>query len=327
MKPVVALVTARAARGLDEDQAPLEAALRAAGARVEIADWDEPRVDWAAFDMALLRSTWDYTDRLAQFLAWADAVAAVTTLCNPPAVVRWNTDKHYLSELAARGVPTVASTFVEPGASAAATLDGFLSTHREPELVVKPAVGAGSRDTQRYLRNSRSAVVAHAERLLDAGRSVLLQPYLDRVDEEGETALVFFAGRFSHAICKGAMLPSPAHTGDPAAGAPGLASASAAERSAAATGGTENALFRAERITSRRAAADERNVAAKALAAIPGASPLYARVDLIRGAAGEPVLLELELTEPSLFFGYAEGSAERFARAVLERVGAMRQPR
>ena len=114
MRPRVALVSARAARHLDEDLAPLLAALDEAGAEAVIADWDDPGVDWSGFRLALLRSAWDYTERLAEFLAWADRTSRLTTLLNPPAVVRWNTDKHYLRDLARAGVPTVPTRFVEP---------------------------------------------------------------------------------------------------------------------------------------------------------------------------------------------------------------------
>ena len=321
MKPVIALVSARAARGLDEDEAPLAAALRAAGAEVAIADWDDPGVSWESFDLALLRSTWDYTERLSEFLAWVERVSRLTTLSNPAAVVRWNTDKHYLLELARAGVPTVCSRFLEPGADAAVGLDSFLAQLEEPELVAKPAVGAGSRDTHRYRRRSRAAALAHVRQLLDAGRSVLLQPYLGRVDEYGETALIFFAGvfdpstgvkpgarggasmdvlHFDHAVRKGPMLPGPRDEhANPEVGA--------------------QPLFVAEHITPRTAQPDELEVAARALAAIPHEGLLYARVDLIRDAADAPVLLELELTEPSLFFGHSPGSAARLGRAVLDR--------
>lgn len=208
MKPLVALVTAREARGLDEDMPPLEAALHAVGAQSQIVDWDDAQVDWGSFDVALLRSTWDYTDRLQEFLAWVDAAARHTTLLNPPAVVRWNTDKHYLAELARAAVPVVPSTFIEPGESAEQALQDFLARHGDAsEFVVKPSVGAGSRDTQRLGRTEFEPAVAQARRLLSAGRSVLLQPYLDSVDRDGETALIYVAGQFSHAIRKGPLLP------------------------------------------------------------------------------------------------------------------------
>jgi O-ureido-D-serine cyclo-ligase len=122
----------------------------------------------------------------------------------------------------------------------------------------------------------------------------LLQPYLDSVDRDGETALIYFAGHFSHAIRKGPLLP-PGLAGSPAVG-----------------------LFAAERITPRTPGADELGVADLVLAALPFKAPLYARIDLIRDAGGAPTLLEVELTEPSLFFAHATGAAERFTATVLE---------
>ena len=290
MSAAIALVTARAARGLDEDLPPLKLALHSLGAEAQVVDWDDGQVDWASFDLALLRSTWDYAERLPEFLAWVERAANATTLLNPAPVVRWNTDKHYLAQLAHAGVPTVPSTFIEPGDSAAPVLDRFLAQHPCAEFVVKPSVGAGSRDTRRHTRAGIASALEHAQRLLDERRSVLLQPYLERVDEEGETALIYFTGRFSHAVCKGPLL------------APG----------AQAT----RALFAAEHIVARPPGADELRVAEQVLAGLPFKAPLYARIDLIRDAERAPRLLELELAEPSLFFAHAPGSAERFAAAV-----------
>jgi len=290
----VGLVSAHAARGLDEDLAPLLAALQDAGADASVADWDDPEVDWSAFRLALLRSTWDYTQRLAEFLAWADRTAKLTRLVNPPPVIRWNTDKHYLRDLARAGVPAVPTRFVEPGADAARALESFLREQSAPEWVVKPAVGAGSRDASRYAPGEEAAATDHIERLLQGGRSVLLQPYLGQVDREGETALIYFGGRFSHAIRKGPLL----------------------RRGSAPT----CALFAEEDITPRIPAAEELDVGERVLAALPFATPLYARVDLIRSDTGQPCLLELELTEPSLFFAHAPGSARGLADHLCSQV-------
>jgi hypothetical protein len=300
----IALITAAAARNLDEDLLPLEQALRALpDVQISIVNWDDPDTEWSRFDVALLRSAWDYTQRLDEFLGWAARTARVTRLLNPLPVVRWNTDKHYLRDLARVGIATVPSEFIEPGEDAAAALDLFIAMHcsngdstpgasKEPEFVVKPAIGAGSRDAQRYGRSERDAAVSHAVRLLGARRSVLLQPYLDRVDEHGETALIFFAGHFSHAIRKGPLL----RRGE----------------------GPTRALFAEEQITARKPTDDEVRVAMRTLGAIPFAKPLlYARVDLIHDADGAPRVLELELTEPSLFFAHAAGSAARFAEEIL----------
>jgi O-ureido-D-serine cyclo-ligase len=291
--PRIALITAAAARDLDEDLPPLVAALSKAGVEPSVVDWDDATVDGAHFDIAVLRSAWDYTQRLPEFLRWVDAISSRTTLLNPAEVVRWNTDKHYLAHLAGAGVPIVPSSFVEPGDDANEAFAKFLDGDAG-EFVVKPSIGAGSRDAQRYARDERAAAIAHAQRLLDANRSVLLQPYLGRVDEHGETALMFFDGAYSHAIRKGPLL----RRGE----------------------GPTRALFAAEHITPRAPSADEIALATRTLAVIPFVRPLlYARVDLIHDDDGSPRVLELELTEPSLFFAHAPGSADRFAAAILER--------
>jgi len=294
VRRAVALVSTRAARGLDDDMPPLLAAFGAAGAQAEIVDWDEQAADWARFDAALLRSAWDYTERLGEFLAWIERVASLTMLLNPPPVVRWNADKHYLLELARAGLPVVPSSFAEAGAEAERALDEFLTRESCAELVVKPAVGAGSRDTRRHARSAIPQMLAHMRRLLGAGRSVLLQPYLEGVDRHGETAVIHIGGGFSHAIRKGPLLP----LGAPPTGA----------------------LFAAEDITVREPGPDELSIAQRVLAALPFGALLYARVDLIRDAGGAPCLLELELTEPSLYFGHAPGSAQRLAAATLARL-------
>ena len=290
----IAIVTAHAARDLDEDLPPLLGALAARRLPAEVVEWDNAGVDWSRFAMALLRSTWDYTQRLSEFLDWCGRVAQHTRLINPLEVVRWNVDKHYLGELGRRGLAVVPSHYVEPGQSADAALRQFLAQHAERDVVVKPCVGAGSRDAQRHGRGDRAAIGAHVERLLAAGRSALLQPYLERVDAQGETALIYFDGAFSHAIRKAALL----------------------QRGSEPT----RALFAPEKIEKRAAGMDERALAQQALAALPFATPLYARVDLIRDAAGAPRVLELELTEPSLFFDYAPGAAERFVAALGARL-------
>lgn len=298
----IALVTARAARDLDEDLPPLVQALERAGAAVAVIEWDDTRADWSGYDLALLRSTWDYTDRLSEFLAWAERTAAQTLLLNPPAILRWNTDKHYLGELAAAGITTVPGVFVEPGEDASAALQAFLHATAPAdaafEFVVKPCVGAGSRDAQRHVAASADAATAHLARLLAAGRSALLQPYLARVDEHGETALLWFNGEFSHAIRKGPLL----------------------RRGEDAT----RALFAPEHITPREPSAAELALAQATLARIPGQPLLYARVDLIQDADGSPRVLELELSEPSLFFAHGAGSADRYAAAILHRLQAVR---
>ena len=297
----VALVTSRAARGLDEDMPVLLRAFAAAGASAGIVDWDDAEVDWARFDLALLRSAWDYTERLPQFLAWVEHTAARTLLINPVPVVRWNSDKHYLLELARAQLPVVPTRIAEAGSSARPVLEEFLAQHAGAELVVKPAVGAGSRDARRHSRSDIDGILTHMQPLLAAGRSVMLQPYLASVDRNGETGLMFIDGRFSHAIRKGPLLP---------AGAPATA-----------------ALFAAEDIRPRVPGADELAVAERVMAQLHFETLLYGRVDLIRDEAGRPCVLELELTEPSLYLTYEPGSAQRFAAAALARLASSKTGR
>lgn len=304
----IALATAIAAAGLDDDMPALQDACAKAGLHAQVLAWDDPTVSWQRFDAVLLRSTWDYTERLAEFLRWCERVDRVSKLFNPLPVLRWNTDKHYLAELAGSGIPVVPSVFVEPEMEPLPRLQAFLAAYPSAgEFVVKPAVSAGSRDTQRYSRAQEFAAANHVGRLLDAGRSVLLQPYLPSVDSDGETALLYFDGVFSHAIRKGPLL-RPDH-------------------------GATDALFAAEAITPRTPGDDEKALAQDVLAAMSDLldldAPLpYARIDLIRDTDGAPRLLELELCEPSLFFDHAAGSADVFVQRLAARLaGSVREER
>jgi O-ureido-D-serine cyclo-ligase len=315
MSAAIAIVSARAARGLDDDEGLLLAALRDLGARVEVVAWDDEQVPWRAFDLALLRSTWDYTQRLREFLAWAERAAALTRLENPLPLVHWNTDKHYLAQLAQVLPPgmVIPGCFIEPGEDIGAALSACLGREAAcAEVVVKPAVGAGSLDVRRHGRSALPAITAHVRQLHDSGRSVQLQPYLAGVEGEGETAIIHLDGVFSHAIRKAPMLDREG------AAFP------------AAPDGT--ALFAREQITPRIPAEDELDVARQVLAALQSISmagaqvpwpPLYARVDLIRDGEGRPRLLELELCEPSLFLAHAPPAATRLAALVMARVRAL----
>lgn len=285
-RPRIALATAREVADLDEEGQLLATEIRDQGASVEAAVWDDGDVDWRAFDLVVVRSTWDYATRVAEFLAWAEWVASLTRLENSLPLLRWTTDKHYLRDLNRAGVPVVPSLFVEPGEDAAHDLLGA-------EHVAKPTVSAGSKDTLRLGPADHDRSVQHVGSLLAHGRSVLVQPYLEQVDSAGETALVYVDGVFSHAMRKGALLNQGADLVD--------------------------GLFAQEDIRPRDASAAERSVGTAALAALPlDGSPLYARVDLLPTPDG-PVVLELELAEPSLFLQHAPGSAQRLAAAVVSR--------
>lgn len=288
MTAPIALVTCAEIPDLEGDDRLLIEPLATLGYATDAVIWDDPSVDWARYRLAVLRSPWDYPPRRDEFVAWA---ASVPRLANPASAVGWNTDKRYLGELSAAGVAVVPTAWVEPG-------DDWRPSD-EGNWVIKPSISAGSKDTGRYdlsVASDREHADAHVQRLLAAGRTVMVQPYLDAVDTYGETALLFAGGRFSHAIRKGPMLDGPD------------------------LGPTDYdaGLYKPEVISPREPSTAELALAERVLAAVPPrlGALLYARVDLIPGPDGEPMLIEVELTEPSLFLGFADGAAQRFAEAI-----------
>ncbi|CCH31810.1 hypothetical protein ABZ816_25740 [Actinosynnema sp. NPDC047251] len=296
----VALVTDEISLPIDHDMPPLLHACRAAGLVPEVCDWYDTSVDWSRFDAVVPRSPWTYVDRLPDFLAWCEEVDAATLLLNPLAIARWVLDKHYVADLAARGVPVVPTRFVAPGTDPLPVVREVLAEHQgAKEVVVKPTIGAYSKNVQRFARPLVEEAARYAGKLLDNGAHVMVQPYFESVDRHGETDLIFFEEEFSHSIRKDAML-SP--------------------------DGTVNVPTLDTR-TPREADAEERAVA---LAALDAAAShlgierplLYGRVDLIRDDDGRPVVLELDLCEPSLNLPFTDTGATRFAEALARRLGS-----
>ncbi len=289
----IAIATAAEFPDLDEDGPALLAALAEQDVEAEPAVWTDDGVEWQSYDLVVVRCTWDYQSRHREFLDWADRVTSVTTLANPADVLAWNTTKTYLRVLREAGLPVVPTDWLDPG-------DAFV-VPPAGEYVVKPAVSAGSRDTNRYVTGEHDELAtAHVDGLLAAGRTVMVQPYLAEVDTYGETALFYFAGAFSHAVRKGPLL-TPAM--ELVAGA-----------------------FAPETIEPREPTPAERAAAEQVLDSLAALAPasreqlVYARVDLVPGPDGAPVLLELELAEPSMFLVHdgtgGTASAKRFATAI-----------
>jgi glutathione synthase/RimK-type ligase-like ATP-grasp enzyme len=270
--------------GRDDDRAA--AALLGAKFRV----WDDPAVNWTAFDRVVIRSTWDYTHDRRAFLSWARAVGPAR-LRNPPDLIAWNTDKRYLDELP---VPTVPTAFVRPDGPRPPLLG---------EVVVKPNVSAGGVDTGRFPPERHGEAHALISRIQASGRTALIQPYLPSVDERGETALVYLGGRLSHVLHKRAVLRAP--------GEAPLASGAAVPSAAV--------MHDPDLVTPGTADADERALAEAVLGALGErfGTPLYVRVDLVRDGNGRPMVMEIEATEPCLYMEMAPGSAERLAAATL----------
>lgn len=261
--------------------------------------WEDESADWDSFDLVVLRSPWNYVQQLERFRIWLDRHRRNTRFHNPIELIEWNMEKRYLVDLAQRGVPIVPTFFVE-------TLEEFRAALREirsPELVVKPSISAGSRLTGRFRMGDRATEVLVGA-ILSQGLTVMVQPFAQRIDDEGELGTVVFDGQISHSFRKAALL----------------------DRDGMLVGGAYR-----EEITSMPAPEDVRDVVTQALTAATAIARengwidttkelLYGRYDVIRLDDGSPALLEAELFEPCFFLPTASNAADEFARVVARRV-------
>jgi len=264
----------------DPDAAPLSAALTAAGVEHAVQGWDDADASWDG--LTVIRSTWNYPWMLESFLAWVDQVG--DRLLNPANVVRWNAHKRYLLDLDAAGIPTTPTALLTTGSEA--SLASLCALQGWTDVVVKPAVSAGSFRTLKTHADDPDGQAHLADLLTD--RDVLVQPYLRSVEGHGERALVWIDGELSHSVRK-----TPRFQGmDESVSAEALPISDA-----------------------------EADLAQRTLAAIPFDDELlYARIDMAPGPDGDPILMELELIEPSLFFNQAPGSLDRYVAALARRV-------
>ncbi len=272
----------------DPDAPYYLAALERAGVSAQVLAWDDPQAPFDAARLVVIRSTWNYIHHLPQYLAWADRMGA--RLHNPPAIVRWNVHKRYLVEAAEAGLAVVPTLLVERGSGA--PLDALLGARDWTDVVVKPAVSAGSFETRRLSRGAVSAEDAAWLARLCGARDVLVQPFVRSVDGYGERSIITLDGQQSHAIRKSPRF----HDG-------------------------------AESVSAAQPIADDERALAEAALAFAArrtgapAPLLYGRVDLARDEAGAPMIMELELLEPSLFFRQHPPAADAWAAGIARRLG------
>lgn len=297
--PRVALVISENHPILNQNNAVLVEALEKLGVDASTHEWSDKSVDWSSFDLVVLRSTWDYAARRAEFLDWAKSVP---NLANPEKALEWNMDKEYLKTMAEKGVPTVRTVWLDP----ARHFSSQAIHTRLPafgDFVIKPTISAGSQGVARYQEataKARTTAINQVRDMLAAGNHVMIQPYLDKVDHDGETSVVFFNGEYSHSFLKGAML---------------------------SRGTAPSEIYVEEELKEGAANEEYLGLARQSLNAareILGEEGdfLYARVDMLSNEDGEPVLLEVELVEPRLFIRRHPGAVERFAQAIAQRVKA-----
>ena len=257
----------------------LAGALEERNCAVERLAWDS-ETRWTRFDALVFRSTWDYMDRIGEFRNWLDRVEGRTTLLNRPELIRWNLDKHYLDDLQQKGIAIPPTLFISKGEKA--QLTDLVRSFPWQEVILKPVVSAGARHTHRFPA-SASPDFERTFRQLIAAEDMMIQEFQSGVLTQGELSLVMIGGEFSHAVRK------KARAGD--------------FRVQDDFGGS------VERITPGK---DELEFAGSVLEAC-GCRPPYARVDILRSNGGQPLLSELELIEPELWFRLRNEAASALA--------------
>ncbi len=268
----------------DVDEAPLLAALAARGIDARMTAWEAPGEDWDEPVPTVIRSTWNYIHHLADFLAWAERAGAAAPMWNPADVVRWNAHKSYLQDLTARRIKVVPTAFFTHGHQVDLAVE--LALRGFADIVIKPAVSAGSFGTRRFGIDpaARAAAQACLDEML-AERDAMVQAYVPSVESYGERSLVWIDGELTHSIRK-----SPRFTGQ------------------------DEAVSEAQPIR-----ADERELAEAVLAPWKDRL-LYARVDLAQDEAERPMVMEIELIEPSLFLVQHPPALTKLVEAIARRL-------
>ena len=253
---------------------------------MEIPNWSESSVDWSGFDLVAIRTTWDYHLRLGEFLSWASHVSEVTKLVNDCSLLEWNSHKSYMLDFATAGVPTVPTIVL----TSPSEIESALRSLDCEKIVIKPEVGASATDAGVFSSFDTSGIREHVSHLLEYGKS-LIQPFMTRIQSEGELSLAWIGGRVVHAVQK-----TPAQ-GD--------------FRVQVEHGGSN---VRVE------PPSDALNLARTCIESLP-VEPVFARVDSVRDDFDVLRLMELELIEPELMFEWAPESAdilaERFEQIAL----------
>ncbi len=298
----VALISTDAEYLASDDDTELDflaEAINSRGLNCEVVVWHEPR-DWSRFDALVLKSPWDYHLRLEEFQQWFHHVATQCRILNPPEVVWWNIDKQYLNQFTELGVACVPTVFCHDEAACLAAL----AEHGSAAVVVKPTISNGSRFTGLFHANDDQALQLCRE-ILAQQKVVMVQPEIPEIAAGAERGLLFFNGALSHAITKGPILQ---------------------------LGGGYLGGRYIENITPAQPTRAERSLGEAAMAAITqiarqqgwgpdGETLLYARIDVVTPEGRDPILLEAELFEPSLFLRTSPGAVDRYIDALAAKLG------
>jgi glutathione synthase/RimK-type ligase-like ATP-grasp enzyme len=297
--PKVALITDAISLPEDYEMQGLCRELRKLGIDGVICDWEDNSIIWSCFDLVVMRSPWSYTNKLPIFLDWMDNLRSQVHILNNPDVIKWNLSKSYLQDLQKRGVPCIETIYVDSLQSLhnqAPKIHSFFEDYQE--IVVKPSVGAYSRGVRKFTADEIAHFQAHLENSLTANMPLLIQPYLQRVNHEGELDIAVINGSISHYVIKDPLLRD-SH----------LALEPTQER---------------RRIGIAPLPSHAEHVVEKCLTAIKDIFPhqeqlLYSRIDLLPSCNKEYRLLELEVFEPSLSLNLTPSGLANFASAIADR--------
>ena len=289
--PVVILATAAAYAELSPDDRHFAAALERRGLTARSGVWDDPSVDWTVTSV-VVRSTWDYFLRPTEFLAWAARVSAGTLLQNPLPAIAWNAHKGYLAALQRRGFSIIETTFARHGETV--DLAALARARRWGDVVIKPAISAAAHETRHFSAAQQSAAQSHLDRLLASG-DVMVQPHFAPLAASGELSVIFIGEEVSHGVRRRSALSNDDRGPEAQSETPPPDACRFAERVLESALGDIGESMRLQPL-------------------------LYARVDIAERTAGDWVLLEIELIEPSLFFRYAPRAAEQMADVLLRRL-------
>ena len=285
----VAFVTSRDLPLLTADDQRAARALVARGIAVAPAIWDDPGVAWSRYDALVLRSTWDYHDHLDRFSRWLLGVEQQSiAIWNPPGAVMWNAEKTYLRSLVGGPIAIPGTEFV--GRGSGVSLAAVLRTRGWHEVVIKPTVSADGHGVHRVDRENVAAAQGWLDDILQTS-GAMIQEFIPAVEDSGETSLIFFDHVFSHAVKR----------------IPGSRDYRVQER----LGGRIEPCQPSAELIARCAE----------LMALTRFDLLYARVDVVETPSG-PLLMELEMIEPSLYFASIASAVDRFADAVVRRLGS-----
>lgn len=263
----------------DHDEPVLLDALRNRGFDARLLSWDDPSADAGAFDLCVLRACWNYYEQPEKFLAWIADAARRSTVMNPETVIRWNHHKRYLHEMEEAGIPIIPTEWIDRGESV--DFGALLDERNWDDVVVKPAISAGSFLTKRFRKGETKDGQVFLDTLLKE-RDALVQKYMRSVEQDGERAIVWIDGAFTHAVIK----------------RPRFA-------------GSEESVTLAPKLSDA-----DLEFAEKALARVD-APLLYGRVDVVNDDDGRLLVSELELMEPSLFFVEHPPALKRFVEAIV----------